>query len=184
VLQLASGPLRLGQLRKRLPGISAGVLDRHLQQMVALGLLARRRFRELPPRVEYELTDSARELLPIVGTLTRWGARHLWSAPRLHEQVDVSDLLSLLPTLLEDTALPAGIVELTVQHPERTVRHMFDIHNGCLQPVEPAAIAPWACISGSPKAWIAALEPAHKHSRLQISGDEQLAERILDALAL
>ena len=77
-LALARRPQRPVELRRRLPGgISAGVLDRHLQQMVALGLLLRRRFKEMPPRVEVALTEMGRELLPIARALARWGAKHM-----------------------------------------------------------------------------------------------------------
>jgi DNA-binding HxlR family transcriptional regulator len=74
---LAHDPQRPVQLRRRLPGISAGVLDRHLQQMVALGLLLRKRFKEMPPRVEIALTDAGRELLPIADALGQWGSKHM-----------------------------------------------------------------------------------------------------------
>ncbi len=77
VLALVHDPQRPVELRRQLPGISASVLDRHLQQMVALGLLLRRRFKEMPPRVEVTLTDSGRELLPLARALARWGAQHM-----------------------------------------------------------------------------------------------------------
>jgi DNA-binding HxlR family transcriptional regulator len=73
---LADSPQRPVELRRRLPGISTGVLDRHLQQMVALGLLLRRRFKEMPPRVELALTPAGRNLLPIAHELARWGDKH------------------------------------------------------------------------------------------------------------
>jgi DNA-binding HxlR family transcriptional regulator len=76
-LALTRGPQRPVELQRNLPGISSGVLDRHLQQMVALGLLLRRRFKEMPPRVELALTDGGRELLPIARALARWGAKHM-----------------------------------------------------------------------------------------------------------
>jgi DNA-binding HxlR family transcriptional regulator len=76
-LALARGPKRPVELQRDLSGISSGVLDRHLQQMVALGLLLRRRFKEMPPRVELALTDVGRELLPIARALARWGAKHM-----------------------------------------------------------------------------------------------------------
>jgi DNA-binding HxlR family transcriptional regulator len=76
-LALADDPQRPVQLQRRLPGISSGVLDRHLQQMVALGLLSRRRFKEMPPRVELALTQAGRELLPIAAALARWGVKHM-----------------------------------------------------------------------------------------------------------
>lgn len=77
-LALARRPQRPVELRRRLPGdISAGVLDRHLQQMVGLGLLLRRRFKEMPPRVELALTEKGRELLPSARALARWSAKHM-----------------------------------------------------------------------------------------------------------
>jgi DNA-binding HxlR family transcriptional regulator len=72
-LALARRPQRPVELTRRLPGISAGVLDRHLRHMLALGLLLRTRFKEMPPRVELTLTETGRELLPIARTLARWG---------------------------------------------------------------------------------------------------------------
>jgi DNA-binding HxlR family transcriptional regulator len=77
VLALAPGRTRLTHLRERLPGISTGVLARGLTHMVGLGLVERTRFKEKPPRVELELTDAGRELLPIAEALTRWGVRHM-----------------------------------------------------------------------------------------------------------
>lgn len=183
VLQLAPGTVRLARLRKRLPGISAGVLDRYLQQMVSDGLLARRRFREMPPRVEFELTESGRALLPIASELTRWGMRHMWSEPREGEQVDVGALLRLLPVLMGETLLPVGIVELAVERPEAPLRQLFDIREGRLEPIEDAKpTVPWTRIEGAEQAWIAALGPKRAHGQLRFTGDEQLARRILDAL--
>jgi DNA-binding HxlR family transcriptional regulator len=78
---LAAESLRLNELRLRLPGISAGVLDRYLQQMVSRGLVARRRYRELPPRVEYQLSKAGEELIPVALQLADWGTRHPSSAP-------------------------------------------------------------------------------------------------------
>jgi DNA-binding HxlR family transcriptional regulator len=183
VLQLAPGTVRLARLRKRLPGISAGVLDRYLQQMVSDGLVARRRFREMPPRVEFELTVSGRALLPIASALTRWGMCHMWSEPREGERVDVEALLRLLPVLVGETPLPMGIVELAVERPEAPLRQLFDIREGRLEPIEDATSkVPWTRIEGAEQAWIAALGPKREHGQLRFTGDERLARRILDAL--
>jgi DNA-binding HxlR family transcriptional regulator len=77
VAALAAEPLRLNELRAHLPGVSTGVLDRHLQQMVDLGLIVRWRYRELPPRVEYQLSPIGEELVPVAVQLAGWGARYL-----------------------------------------------------------------------------------------------------------
>ena len=64
------------------PGISTEQLRSRLNRMVADGLLTRQRYREVPPRVDYELTERSRELIPVLGALARWGYDWTWSAPR------------------------------------------------------------------------------------------------------
>ena len=58
-----------------LPGISTEQLRSRLNRMVADGLLTRQRYREVPPRVDYELTERARDVLPVVGALATLGLR-------------------------------------------------------------------------------------------------------------
>jgi DNA-binding HxlR family transcriptional regulator len=203
-LALAPGRMRLTHLHTRLPGVSTGVLDRYVQQMVALGLVSRSRFKEMPPRVELELTTAGRELLPIAHALARWGMRHLWSPPQKHERVDVDSLLRLLPALLGETSdLPEGYVEAVVAEANPPIRHVYRLEGGCLRLVErpvgatrdppqeygdPAAPpldpqgAATAHLHGDGEAWVAALGPACDYRRLRITGDERLARRILDAL--
>ena len=67
VRDLAGGPRRFVELQRVLPGISTEQLRSRLNRMVADGLLTRQRYREVPPRVDYELTERARDLLPVVG---------------------------------------------------------------------------------------------------------------------
>ncbi len=203
-LALAPGRMRLTHLHRRLPGISAGVLERYVQQMVALGLVSRTRFREMPPRVELELTRAGRELLPIAHALARWGMRHLWSPPHEREQVDVDALLHLLPALLEEeSGLPAGSVEAVVADARPQVRRVYRTVGGRLRMLDGAvdaaadpeevdddpelsAVDPRtnaiARLLGDGDAWVAAFGPAGDYERLRITGDERLARRILDAL--
>src|SRR3712207_4848157 len=89
VRDLASGPRRFVELQRTLPGISTEQLRSRLNRMVADGLLTRQRYREVPPRVDYELTERSRELMPVIGALARWGYEWVWSAPRAGERVDV-----------------------------------------------------------------------------------------------
>ena len=69
--------------------------------MVADGLLTRQRYREVPPRVDYELTERSRELMPVLGALARWGYDWTWSAPRQGEDVNVGAIFRLAPGLLD-----------------------------------------------------------------------------------
>ena len=81
VRDLAAGPRRFSDLQRVLPGISTEQLRSRLNRMVADGLLSRQRYREVPPRVDYELTEQARDLLPVLAALARWGYRWAWGAP-------------------------------------------------------------------------------------------------------
>ena len=67
VRDLATGPRRFVELQCILPGISTEQLRWRLNRMVADGRLTRQRYREVPGRVDYELTQRARELLPLIG---------------------------------------------------------------------------------------------------------------------
>src|SRR5947208_15381816 len=113
VRDLAAGPRRFVELPGVLPGISTEELRSRLNRMVADGLLTRQRYREVPPRVDYELTERARDLLPVVGALARWGWRWTWGPPRPGEAIDIGAILRCAPGL----AVPAGVhgtVELRI----------------------------------------------------------------------
>jgi DNA-binding HxlR family transcriptional regulator len=186
VLALASGPARLSRLKERLPGISTGVLEHHVQQMTAYGLVSRRRFREVPPRVEIELTDAGRELLPIAAALARWGMRHQWSAPATRGQVAADALLRQLPALLDaEAGLAEGSVEAVLTRRRQRISHWFRMADGRLQATDVARVQGGArvCVEGNDAAWVAALGPALDQSKLRISGEEQLATQIFAALA-
>ena len=64
---------RFNELRKDLEGISQKVLTDSLRQMIDDGLAYRRDYQEMPPRVEYGLTDLGREMLPIIDALADFG---------------------------------------------------------------------------------------------------------------
>jgi DNA-binding HxlR family transcriptional regulator len=172
------------QVRRRLAGISTGVLDRHLQRMVTQGLLSRERYREMPPRVELALTEAGRELQPIVAALARWGMRHMWSAPRARERVDVEALLELLPMLLADPVPTRdGTLELAVGDPERPpATRRFALERGRLRALEADGEKPAASVVGDTPAWIAALGPRRDYARLRFSGRRTLAREVLEAL--
>jgi DNA-binding HxlR family transcriptional regulator len=69
---LLNGPLRFGEVRKALPGITQHMLTAQLRALEADRLLSRTSFAEIPPRVEYALTEHARALKPIFLALTEW----------------------------------------------------------------------------------------------------------------
>jgi len=188
VLQLAPGRMRLSQLHSRLPGVSTGVLERYVQQMVAIGLISRTRFKEMPPRVELELTSAGEELLPVAGELARWGMRHMWSAARERERIDIDCLLRLLPVLLEaGTPLADGSVEAVVTQPEPGLRYLYRAKDGRVHvagehdhATDPQAAT--ARVEGSHSAWVAALGPDGDFGELRFTGDAGFARSVLEAL--
>ena len=70
---LKACPWRFNELQKDLDGISQKVLTDSLRQMIADGLVYRHDYKELPPKVEYGLTDLGRRMLPIIDALADFG---------------------------------------------------------------------------------------------------------------
>lgn len=73
ILSLRKSPKRFGQLDYLIPQISRKVLTSHLAELVEDKLVTRQSYAETPPRVEYSLTDKARELVPIFQAMRDWG---------------------------------------------------------------------------------------------------------------
>ncbi|HXC23289.1 MAG TPA: hypothetical protein VNU28_01780, partial [Solirubrobacteraceae bacterium] len=80
-------------------------------------------------------------------------------------------------------SLPDGVVELLIEdfHGAPT-RQLLDIHDGNVTLVEPGRCVPWASIAGPPPAWAMALGAERNATQLRLTGDEQLARRVLAAL--
>jgi DNA-binding HxlR family transcriptional regulator len=185
VRDLAAGPRRFVELQRVLPGISTEQLRSRLNRMVADGLLTRERYREVPPRVDYELTDRAAELMPILGALARWGHDWAWSPPRPAEEVDIGAILRLAPGLLSPPSRLSGTLEAEVTErskgsPERT--YVLRAQRGDVTVSEEPVSSSDARVTGTEAAWIAALGPDADRSRLDITGDAGLAESLLEGL--
>jgi DNA-binding HxlR family transcriptional regulator len=73
--------VRFNELRKLMSGITSTVLSDRLSELESEGLISKRIYPEIPPRVEYRLTVQARELGVILEKLGRWAQR--WKAPRI-----------------------------------------------------------------------------------------------------
>jgi DNA-binding HxlR family transcriptional regulator len=81
--ELLSGANRFGELRRRLSGISEKMLAQHLRELESDGIIARKIYPEVPPKVEYWLTASGKTLKPIIDGLHQWGLEHLLSKKRV-----------------------------------------------------------------------------------------------------
>src|SRR6202047_1904161 len=68
---------RFGQLRRAIPGITQHMLTAQLRELEADGLVRRTLYAEVPPRVEYEITQKARRLEPVFEAILTWARAHL-----------------------------------------------------------------------------------------------------------
>lgn len=73
---LLDRPWRFNELKKSLDGVSQKVLTDSLRSMEADGLLTRTVYPEVPPRVEYALTDLGKSLQPIIDSMKAWGEEY------------------------------------------------------------------------------------------------------------
>lgn len=70
-------PMRFNQLRRAIPDISQKVLTTTLRTLETDGLICRKVFAEVPPRVEYSFTERALTLIPLVDSLINWAADNM-----------------------------------------------------------------------------------------------------------
>jgi len=77
VHNLSAGSLRFGELRAALGGLNPKTLTDQLRALEAEGILTRTAYAEIPPRVEYALTERGRGLTPVIAALAAWGAADL-----------------------------------------------------------------------------------------------------------
>ena len=77
VRDLSEGRSRFCELERSLAGISPRTLSLRLRALEEEGIVERRTYAEVPPRVEYQLTDKGQDLLPIIESMREYGARWL-----------------------------------------------------------------------------------------------------------
>ncbi|MBE6722159.1 MAG: helix-turn-helix transcriptional regulator [Ruminococcaceae bacterium] len=73
---LMAGTKRFGELKKEIGKVTQKVLTANLRDMEASGLLTRKVYAEVPPRVEYTLTDLGRSLKPVLDAMAAWGKHY------------------------------------------------------------------------------------------------------------
>ena len=79
---LLARPMRFGELRKSVGSISQKVLTSNLREMEDCGLVVRRVYPEVPPRVEYSLTELGHSLKPVIDAMWEWGESYQALAKR------------------------------------------------------------------------------------------------------
>lgn len=76
IRDLLGGTKRFGELRKNLTGISQRVLTENLRDLENDGLLNRKVYAEVPPRVEYSLNKTGLSLKPVIDSMAEWGIKY------------------------------------------------------------------------------------------------------------
>jgi len=67
------GVLRYGELKRRMPNITERMFSRQLKELHAAGLIDRREYPQVPPKVEYLLTEKGQSLMPLLNMMCEWG---------------------------------------------------------------------------------------------------------------
>jgi DNA-binding HxlR family transcriptional regulator len=95
VRDLAEGNSRFCELERSLTGISPRTLSLRLRGLEEEGIVARRTFSEVPPRVEYALTEKGLALLPIIEGMREYGSRWLGAAEECADAPDAPGAVAL-----------------------------------------------------------------------------------------
>jgi DNA-binding HxlR family transcriptional regulator len=76
---LRDGVLRYGELNRAIVGITAKMLTQTLKELEADKLITRKVYLEVPPKVEYALTETGKELIPFISQMRSWGEKQMAS---------------------------------------------------------------------------------------------------------
>ena len=70
------GKARFNELAERISPVTPTTLTRQLRELERDGLVTRTQFNEIPPRVEYDITDTAHTLIPVIEAIAEWTGKH------------------------------------------------------------------------------------------------------------
>lgn len=76
IFQINRRTIRYGELKRCIVGISEKMLINQLKFLCEKGIVHKKSFPEIPPRVEYTLTDTGKELLPVIDEIIKFGVNH------------------------------------------------------------------------------------------------------------
>ena len=88
IWHLEEKTLRFSELRRALPQVTQKMLTQQLRELENDGIVHRLIYRQVPPKVEYSLTDTGKTLLPILTTLCQWGQNYADEITLSQKQTD------------------------------------------------------------------------------------------------
>ena len=71
------GVLRYGELKRSIPTISDKMLSEQLKELEADGLIHRKQYKQVPPKVEYSITDKGETVVPLLKKMNQWGLENM-----------------------------------------------------------------------------------------------------------
>ncbi|MDP3563595.1 MAG: helix-turn-helix domain-containing protein [Methanoregula sp.] len=74
---LKDGPLRFGELQRSVSGITQVTLTKNLRELESDGIIIRTVYPEIPPRVDYRLTEFGTSVFPVLDAISSWGRKYL-----------------------------------------------------------------------------------------------------------
>ena len=74
---IKNGVDRFGAMQRAIPGITKQMLTKQLRELEADGLIIRKVYAEVPPRVDYSLSDKGHSVLPVIKAMQKWGQAHI-----------------------------------------------------------------------------------------------------------
>lgn len=83
--------LRFSELKKMIPDVSSRMLSSTLRTLEADGLVSRKVYPEVPPKIEYSLTETGLSLVPFIVQLTEWAQKHMKSIVKHREKFEAAE---------------------------------------------------------------------------------------------
>jgi len=74
---LSEETLRFNELQRKMPKMTHATLSNQLKQLEAEGLIIRTEYAQIPPKVEYRLSDIGKEFLPVLNSIRDWGIKYI-----------------------------------------------------------------------------------------------------------
>lgn len=88
IFYLSEGTLRFNELQRRLPEITQATLTKQLRTLEEQGMIIRKVYPEVPPKVEYSLSEIGREFLPVLEGFQSFGNKYIAYLKTVHKKVE------------------------------------------------------------------------------------------------
>lgn len=81
---LQGGPIRFNELQRLMPKMTHATLSVQLKTLVENGLVERKQYESIPPKVEYSLTEIGKKFVPVMEAMKKWGQEYIEYSKKLH----------------------------------------------------------------------------------------------------